>query len=91
MSCGRGGRSGLLAPLSPPGAAPWPRCLLPYPQEVLLKRAADLAEALYGVPSSNQVWRPQSPPSAAKPGAVRSLAPAAAAAMPCSCLRRSSS
>lgn len=25
------------------------------PQEVLLKRAADLAEALYGVPGSNQV------------------------------------
>ncbi|KAG8513395.1 Transcription factor COE4, partial [Galemys pyrenaicus] len=27
------------------------------PKEVLLKRAADLAEALYGVPSSNQVGR----------------------------------
>ncbi|XP_053782504.1 transcription factor COE4 isoform X2 [Desmodus rotundus] len=37
-----------------PGTAPWSRCVLPCPQEVLLKRAADLAEALYGVPSSNQ-------------------------------------
>ncbi|XP_030771696.1 transcription factor COE4 isoform X2 [Rhinopithecus roxellana] len=37
------------------------------PKEVLLKRAADLAEALYGVPGSNQVWRLR-PPSAAGPG-----------------------
>nr|XP_040130073.1 transcription factor COE4 isoform X3 [Ictidomys tridecemlineatus] len=38
----------------PQGLPPPSCCLLPYPQEVLLKRAADLAEALYGVPSSNQ-------------------------------------
>lgn len=72
----RGGDQGVLwlrweewapGPSVAPGAAPWPRCLLPCPQEVLLKRAADLAEALYGVPSSNQVWHPQPPPSAARP------------------------
>uniref|UniRef100_A0A8C9P078 Transcription factor COE4 n=1 Tax=Spermophilus dauricus TaxID=99837 RepID=A0A8C9P078_SPEDA len=40
------------------------------PKEVLLKRAADLAEALYGVPSSNQVWRFRPPPSAAGPRAA---------------------
>nr|XP_025868053.1 transcription factor COE4 [Vulpes vulpes] len=32
------------------------------PKEVLLKRAADLAEALYGVPSSNQVGPRPAPP-----------------------------
>uniref|UniRef100_A0A2K6RD26 EBF family member 4 n=1 Tax=Rhinopithecus roxellana TaxID=61622 RepID=A0A2K6RD26_RHIRO len=55
VSCGQGGEEGLpRAPSSPPGAAPPSRCLSPCPQEVLLKRAADLAEALYGVPGSNQ-------------------------------------
>lgn len=57
------------------------RRLLPCPQEVLLKRAADLAEALYGVPSGNQVWRLRPPPRAG-PGAARLPAPAAAPAVP---------
>ncbi|XP_070237429.1 transcription factor COE4 isoform X2 [Bos mutus] len=51
------------------------------PKEVLLKRAADLAEALYGVPSGNQVWRLRPPPRAG-PGAARLPAPAAAPAVP---------
>lgn len=59
------------------------------PKEVLLKRAADLAEALYGVPNSNQVWRLCPPPSAR--GWGFDPAPAAAPAVPRSCLRRSSS
>lgn len=75
-----GGR--LRAPPSPPGAAPPSGCLLPCPQEVLLKRAADLAEALYGVPSSNQVWRLRPPPRAARPGTAPLPAPAAAPAVP---------
>lgn len=76
-----GGGEGGPRPLGrPPGTAPWSRCLLPCPQEVLLKRAADLAEALYGVPSSNQVWCLLPPPSAADPGAVPVPAPAAAQA-----------
>uniref|UniRef100_A0A2K5V0A6 Transcription factor COE4 n=1 Tax=Macaca fascicularis TaxID=9541 RepID=A0A2K5V0A6_MACFA len=44
------------------------------PKEVLLKRAADLAEALYGVPGSNQVWRLR-PPSAAGPGLASTRRP----------------
>lgn len=44
----------------------------PLPQEVLLKRAADLAEALYGVPSSNQVRRRRpAPPRALCPPRAR--------------------
>nr|XP_058893685.1 transcription factor COE4 isoform X1 [Kogia breviceps] len=51
------------------------------PKEVLLKRAADLAEALYGVPGGNQVWRLRPPPRAG-PGAARFPEPAAAPAVP---------
>jgi hypothetical protein len=76
-------------PRRPLGAAPPSRCLLPCPQEVLLKRAADLAEALYGMPSSNQVWRLRPPPSVAGPGAAPDPGPAVAPAEPCPCLRRS--
>ncbi|KAL1786730.1 transcription factor COE4 isoform X1 [Sigmodon hispidus] len=58
------------------------------PKEVLLKRAADLAEALYGVPSSNQVWCLHPPPSTR--GRESDPTPAAAPAVLGSCLRRSS-
>lgn len=74
-SWGQGGALGAAGPPLAPGTAPWSRCLLPGPQEVLLKRAADLAEALYGVPGSNQVWRLRPPPSAAQPGAAPSRPP----------------
>ncbi|KAM9057127.1 transcription factor COE4 isoform 1-T1 [Megaptera novaeangliae] len=60
---GRGGEKGVRwprgeeaapGPSAAPGAAPPSGCFPPCPQEVLLKRAADLAEALYGVPGGNQ-------------------------------------
>lgn len=68
-------------PSAAPGAAPPSGCFPPCPQEVLLKRAADLAEALYGVPGGNQVWRLRPPPRAG-PGAARFPVPAAAPAVP---------
>lgn len=90
-SAGVKGQRGPRPPRPPRGAGPPSCCLLPRPQEVLLKRAADLAEALYGVPSSNQVWRLRLPSCAARPGTVPRPASAAAPAVPRSCLRRSSS
>lgn len=92
-----GVRRGLWAPAAT--AAPW-GCpsvplspLSPAPQEVLLKRAADLAEALYGVPSSNQVGRrPGLPGTYARRCLGRAPPPRpcpATPAVPHSCLRRS--
>lgn len=76
---GRGSSGPPCTTATPPGALPSVRRLLPCPQEVLLKRAADLAEALYGVPSGSQVWRlrPASPrrgpllPASRRPPAAR--------------------
>ncbi|XP_049725482.1 transcription factor COE4 isoform X3 [Elephas maximus indicus] len=55
------------------------------PKEVLLKRAADLAEALYGVPSGNQVWRPCPLPRTARPEALPDLGLSQARRLPGPC------
>ena len=48
------------------------KALLLFLQEVLLKRAADLVEALYGMPHNNQVGYGASP-AASRPGMTLTL------------------